>query len=131
MIRETVRDMTATGPMETSFEVANSYGEVVNMDCVSDLAVETYTVDEHAHKGGVEAVLSGQCCDLLPTCAYTSVLPRCWKLRTHLGVRHALRHYHDTDRQAGDDVAIQPPEVWECCQEWAAERRTARTYCTG
>ena len=30
MIWETVKDMTATGPMETSFDVANNYAESVS-----------------------------------------------------------------------------------------------------
>lgn len=30
----------------------------------------------------------------------------------HLGVRHPLRDEHDTDRDTGDEITCQPPEIW-------------------
>lgn len=56
--------MTATGPMETSLDVANSFGMVSSI-AAHVCGEDTYTVNEHSNEGGVEPILGRERGDLI------------------------------------------------------------------
>ncbi len=75
MIWETVKDMTATGPIETSLEVAKT-GEAKSVRLVHIKNDETYAVHEHADEGRVETILRKAVSRSVHTTC-SGVRPRC------------------------------------------------------
>lgn len=111
IIWEIVRDMTATGPIETSLDVANSFGLISSV--VAHVCGEgTYTVNEHSNEGGVEPILRGKGGNLIDDMVIRQVANK--RARgTYQGVGHALGDDDDTDGETGDDVAREPSNIYE------------------
>jgi hypothetical protein len=89
MICDTIKDMTATGPIETSLEVAKNWKKIRMLYYARKSPA--YAVNQGANKRRVQAVFSRKCSDD--------------------GVGHGLRHCDDADGNTSNEVTGQPCQV--------------------